>query len=44
MEMIENCQNKADRSAGCRCQITPYDEKSEGPRGHWSLTNFRNLD
>jgi len=33
MEMIENCQNKADCSDVCCCQITPYDKESEVPRG-----------
>jgi hypothetical protein len=34
MEMIENCQNKADVSSICRCQITSYDKESEVPLGH----------
>ncbi len=31
--MIENCQNKADYSGVCRCQITTYDKESEFPLG-----------
>jgi len=33
MEMIENCQNKADCSDVCCCHITPHDKESEAPRG-----------
>jgi hypothetical protein len=33
MEMIENCQNKADFSSVCHCQITTYDKKSASPTG-----------
>jgi len=32
MEMIENCQNKADFWGVCHCQITTYDKESEVPR------------
>ncbi len=27
MEMFENCQNTADCSGVCRCQITTYDKQ-----------------
>jgi len=33
MEMIENCQNKADFLGASHCHITTYDKKSEVPRG-----------
>jgi len=31
MEMIENCQNKADCSGVCRFQIRAYDKKMGDP-------------
>src|SRR5208282_4859304 len=34
MEMIENCQDKADLSGVCRCHIITYDKKSEVQWGH----------